>query len=158
MAARGVIDLRRHCGRGAAALFCESACYLPRAQRVLVESVFRDGHSMLQIARLHAHAEHGAGAGPPDAVRVTARRLARSLKTIVRRITSPLFVFVSSRLERAAELGDCDAWPPERRRIGEMVVLHGVPVQHAAGVLGVSIHRVRAHLHAIEAMHQGAGL
>jgi len=157
LAPRGVIDLRRHTGLDTAKLLCERARHLERAERVLVESVFRDGHSLFQIARLHAAASEPGGAQEtPEALRIIARRLGRSLKLVIRRMTSPLFVFVASRVERSGLIGDSPAWPAERRRVGELVVLHGHTLTHAARELKIPFHSARAHLRAIEAMYAGA--
>ena len=155
-----VIDLRRHTGLDTATVLCQRARHLVHAERVLVESVFRDGHSLYQLAQMHVAADRSssdaANTSPKDRVRITARRLGRNLKRAVRRMTSPLFVFVAARLERAEMLGDSAAWPTERRRVGELVVLHGKTVTAAARTLGIGLHRARAHLRAIEAMHAGA--
>lgn len=148
LAARRVVDLRRRNDPNAAALLCERARHLPRAERALIESVYRDGRSLSELA--------GVPGVSAEQARIGARRLARRIKAIVRRMTSPLFVFVVSRLERAAELGATDAWPPPRRRVAELVVLHGESVKSAARSSGLTVHAARAHLRAIEAMCAGA--
>lgn len=150
------VDLRRKADRGLTTLLCERARHLDRGERTLVESVFRDGRSLLDIARLRASTDGAAGRTDGPEVRVAARRLARLLKAIVRRLVSPLFVFVASALDRAEVRGDSPAWPPERRQIATLVVLRGVSVRRAARRLGIGLHAARAHARAVEAMYTGA--
>ncbi len=133
---------------------CERARHLSRVERTLIESVYRDGRSLRELARVAAATD----SVPKDTaeVRNGARCLARRVKAIVRRMTSPLFVFVSSHIERAAEFGATGAWPPDRCRVAELVVLHGESVESAARSTGLKVHAARDHLRAIEAMRSGA--
>ena len=151
---RGVIDFRRHAGRDVAALLCERAAYLVPADRTLVEGVFRDGHTLFELARLLPPAD--APGVPRATVELVARRLARHLKSVIRRVMSPLFAFVAARVDRARAVGDSDAWPLERRRIAEAIVLHGLSVRDTAALLATNTHRVREHRRAVEAMFAGA--
>jgi len=154
LAREGIVDLRRYADPDLAALLCERARHLSRADRALIECVFRDGRSLSEVARLRAPGDDQTV--KIESVRLEARRLARRLKAIVRRMTSPLFVFVALRLERVAEMGATGAWPVERCRVAKRVLLHGEPVLGVAASMGLKAHVVRAHLRAVEALHAGA--
>jgi len=126
------LDLRRRDRQDAARRISSLADWLPPADAALLHAVYSAGQSVTELARI-------AGLSPP-ALRRRVRRLAA-------RVLSEKFLFV------ARHLG---GWPPTRRRVARLCVLEGVSMREAARRLGLSLHTVRKHCHAIDALFEAA--
>jgi len=105
--------------------------WLDPPDRAIIEAIYREGITTAELAR-----RLGAD------VRVLRRRRRR----LVARMLCPLFAFVA--LNR-------DAWGPTRRRVATACVLQGRSLRQATRSLGLSLHTVRRHLAAVEAMCEG---
>ncbi len=115
-------DLRRRSRADVAQRILLRAAHLPDRDRALLESLYRDGMSAKDLARLARI--------PPRALRLRVHRL-------VRRLSSPRFAFV---------LVHAPHWPPLRRRVAELHILEGRSIRSTAALLGITLHQVRAHL------------
>lgn len=105
---------------------------LPTGDRVLVEAIYRDGRSAVEVAAL---------------VREPARLVRKRVRRIVRRALTERFAFVAL---HAAQ------WPTDRRRVAEACVLAGHSMRDAARSLGLTLHQVRRQWGAIETLFQSA--
>ncbi len=123
-------DLRRKRRREVIERVVERAELLSPADRALILAYYRDEQSALDIARLAC-----------EPVRAVRRRLRR----VVQRVLSPRFQFVASRRR---------SWPPTRRRVASACVLEGFTLREASRRLGLSLHSVRRHHDAIQAMFE----
>lgn len=104
--------------------------WLPAADRVLVEAVFRDGRSAAELARLTG-----------DEPRTVRRRIKR---TVERALSARLAFVVAQRA----------SWAPTRRRVAEAIVVQGNSMREASRRLGLSYHTVRRHADAIDALYR----
>lgn len=102
---------------------------LPDRDRLLVESIYRDGRSAVEVSRLM---------GAPT------RTVRRRVRRIVARVLSDRFVFV---------LSQRDAWPVACRRVADACFIEGRSLREAAEDLRLSLHQVRRHWVGIEAMY-----
>ncbi len=123
-------DLRRKQRREVVERVVERAELLTPGDRALVLAYFRDQQHASDIARL---------AGEP------VRAMRRRLRKLVERVLSPRFQFVASRRL---------AWPPTRRRVACSCVLEGYTLRETSRRLGLSLHSVRRHHDAIQAMFE----
>lgn len=123
-------DLRRRRRRELCDQVLARAAWLEPSDRALLEAVYRDGRSAVELAQL-------TGDNP--------RTLRRRIRRLVRRVLGPEFAFVAGRRER---------WTSSRRRVAEACILHGQSMRTAASELGVSLHTVRRHLAAIRAQYE----
>lgn len=123
-----VCDLRRRKRREQVERLLERAAWLPAGERELVETVYRDGRSVAELAR-------AAGTDP--------RRLSRRLRQAVRRMLSDEFAYVARHRER---------WPASRRRVATATCLHGLSMREASETLGMSLHTVRRHHQAVRTL------
>ncbi|GJM19230.1 MAG: hypothetical protein DHS20C14_14430 [Phycisphaeraceae bacterium] len=121
-------DLRRRRAGAWVDRVLDRSAWLPPSERTLVESVFRDGRTAVEIARLS---------------NADARRVRRRIRRAVDRAMSPRLAFVMT--SRAA-------WSPTRRRIADLLVIEGLSMRGASDRLGVSYHTVRRHKDAIDAL------
>jgi len=121
-------DLRRSRRREVVERIVEGAEFVAPGDRALVLAYYRDEQSVSDIARL---------AGEP--VRALRRRLRRTVK----RVLSPRFAFVAARQE---------SWTASRRRVVRACVLEGRTLREASERLGLSLHTVRRHHSAMQAM------
>lgn len=103
---------------------------LPTRERALLEAMFQDGRSAVQIAALTGE---------------DARAVRRQIRQVVARVLSPKFAFV---------MRHCGTWPASRRRVGEACVMWGFSVRIAARELGMTLHAVRRQLDAIQALFE----
>ena len=129
-------DLRRKRRRELVERLVERAELVGPPDRALVLAYYRDGQSAADIARL---------AGEP------VRSLRRRLRRVVQRMLSPRFEFVAAHRH---------TWTPTRRRVAGACVLEGRTLRDTAERLGLSLHCVRRHHDAIQAMFEaeaGAG-
>lgn len=110
---------------------------LPQEERELINAVFRNGTSVVRLAKL---------SGRPS----EARRLRRRIRLIVERALSDGFAGMARSLSRG-EAGD---WPRTRKRVGELLYIEGKTLRQAAVELRRSVHWVRAHRAALEAIFE----
>ncbi|MEZ6242702.1 MAG: hypothetical protein R3B57_06625 [Phycisphaerales bacterium] len=108
----------------------ERSDLLSPADRALVHAHYRDGRSVVEIARL--------GGGSP-------RSLRRRLKRVVERELDPLFAFVARRR---------GSWSGTRRRVATSLVLEGRSMRETGERLGLSLHTVRRHHDAVRALFE----
>ncbi len=123
-------DLRRRRRRDLVERIVERADLLAPADRALVHAHYRDGRSVVEIARLRG--------GSP-------RSLRRRLKRLVERELDPLFAFVARR--RAS-------WSHTRRRVATSLMLEGRSMRETGQRLGLSLHTVRRHHDAVRALYE----
>lgn len=127
-------DLRRRTRREHAELLTERAAWIPAPDRELVEAVYREGHSVASYVRAH----RGLGFE-----RWTERSARRRLRRLVERLASPRFAFV---------IAARTSWPIARRRVAMAVVVQGKTLRDTARTLGLSLHVVRRHIDAVDAL------
>lgn len=108
-----VLTLARHVGRG---------------ERMLVEAVLRDGHT------LHAMAEM-SGERP--------RALRRRYRRVVQRLIQHRFAFVAAHAR---------TWPDRRRLVGTLHILRGRTIRETARHLGLTEHATRRELSVIDGL------
>lgn len=118
-------DLRRRHARREIERVVENAAALPDPDRILIETVYRDGRSVADVARLSGD--------DPGALR-------RRVRALVRRVMSPEFAYVIARRHLFA---------PQRRVVADSVILRGRTMRETARAMGVSLHVVRRHREAI---------
>ena len=157
-------SIGRRGGRGGrgdrryAEMLVERAAWIPAGDRTLVEAVHGEGLSVVAFVRrcLDRGVEPVAGsafAGPKEdgsAVRTGDRDLdawsriaRRRLRRLETRLASDRFAFVIARR---------NSWATTRRRVAVTCVLHGRSLRQASRELGISLHTVRRHVEAVEAM------
>lgn len=123
-------DLRRRHRREVVDRLLDGAAHLPDDERALLEAVYRDGRSAKELAAL--------GRAPERAMR-------RRIKRLTVRVLDPRFHFVARRL---------GAWSPTRRRVAQACVLGGRSLREAADELALSLHTVRRHHDAVNALYE----
>lgn len=106
------------------------AQHLPSNDAAFIRALYVDGLSASKLARLQGT--------DPRAIRRRARR-------ILRRMNSPLFIYVVREMHN---------WSRARRATAEASVLAGRGVRAAALETGLSLHVVRRHLEVIRAMSE----
>ncbi len=156
-----VTDLRRRRREESAEEIVRSAQYLPSGERVLIESVFRDGRRVSDMARLIAgpgRPTEGQGDGMTGC---RARALRARVRRLVRRMLTPEYRAVArwmaiEKLSPGAAGGARGLGGALRRRVAVACFLHGLPIREAARELGLSLHTVRRHRDAVAAMAQVA--
>jgi transposase-like protein len=126
----GRLDLRRRCEREQAERVLGRASFLPRRDELLLRAVLEDGIAVVELARL-------AGVCP--------RAMRGRVKRLLRRMSTPRFVFV------AARIGE---WTSTRRRVAEAYFLHGLSMREVESRLGLSRHQIRFHRDAVEVLFQ----
>ncbi|MEM1330393.1 MAG: hypothetical protein AAGG07_07515 [Planctomycetota bacterium] len=125
-------DLRRRRRADTARRLVELADPLPEHERALVRHVFDQGRPVTELAAL---------LGEP------VRRVRLRIRKLVDRLTDPRFSFV---LARSRD------WPSSRRSIAEACFVRGESMREASDRLGMSLHTVRRHRDAVEAMFEAA--
>ena len=141
----------RSARRRLARIFVERAAWLRPADRALVEACHGEGLSVAAFVRRCVvrgvdplpgrTLEAGTLAETTDTlVRVVRRRLRR----VERRLASDRCAFVIAR---------GSSWPSTRRRVAVTCVVQGCSMREAVTELGLSLHTVRRHLHAVEALY-----
>lgn len=123
-----LVDLRRRDSRRCGADYVAAAAWLEADEAALVRAIFDQGVTLADAARL-------AG----TSTRTTSARLRR----IVRRITSPKFLYV---LRHRA------TWPAARARVGMVCIVNGRSAREAARRLSISMHQARRELALIGAL------
>ncbi len=125
-------DLRRRRQGAWVDRVLDRAEWLPADERTLIESVFRDGRTAVEVAHLTRE--------DPRAVRRRVRR------AVDRAMSDRLAFVVRAR----------GSWSPTRRRVADLTVIEGVSMRAASERLGLSYHTVRRHREAIEALYSAA--
>ncbi len=125
-------DLRRKHEASLSDSLVRRAHWLDPKDRELVLAMFRDGRSALSIARL---------------LEQDPRMVRRRLKRLARRLQDPRVAYVVAHQAQ---------WAPGRRRVARRLYIAGLSMREVASELGVSLHCVRKHRDAIEAMWLGA--
>jgi len=97
--------------------------------RDLIRAVFADGMPVSTLARL-------TGVDP--------RGLRRRVRALARRVLSDRFVFV---------LRSRSGWPATRRRVATACVLQGRSLRATARHLRLTLHAVRRHMDAVNALY-----
>lgn len=121
-------DLRRSPSREALEVIVHrSGCLLPEDQAIM-DACYSRGMQVSEIARLKG---------------IDARVVQRRIKRLSARVISAEFAFV---------LSQENSWPPTRRRVARAVIIEGRTIRAAAKALGLSLHRVREHVHLIHAL------
>lgn len=147
---------RRRGDRRYAEMLVERAGWIPSGDRALVEAVHGEGLSVVAYVRrclergvipVEGTTFDGAAVGRRgqrdlDAWSRIARRRLRRLNS---RLASDRFAFVIARR---------NTWPTTRRRVAVACVLHGDSLRQASRGLGLSLHTVRRHVEAIDAMYE----
>ena len=127
-------DLRRTHRREVVDHILETSQHLEQGDRALIAAIYGAGQSATDLARVFQE---------------DARCVRRRVHRTVRRMLSPMFVFVTRR---------GPAWPPTRRRVAEAIFLHGKSMRQAARALGVTLHVVRRHCLAVQSMLEAEAL
>lgn len=140
------VDLRRdRCHRQVDRILARCV-WLDPADRVLLESVFRDHKPVAAIARMMGV--------DPRTLRLRVRRL-------VRRVLSPQYMRVVASIDRRAPLPPRSpsaprirrsAWSHQRQRVAEECLINGRSIREAARALHLSLHTVRSHRDAAQAV------
>lgn len=125
-------DLRRRRQAALVEKVLRLATSLPSEDRALLESIYREGRTAVQVSHL---------------TRQPARTIRRRVRRIVHRMVSPEFAFVALHRER---------WPVSRRRIADACVLEGLSMCQAADRLRVSFHNVRRHMEVLAGLFEAA--
>jgi len=125
-------DLRRRHARSMIERLVEMAGALPKSDRVLIETLYRDGRSASELAAIRGE---------------DARAIRRRVRRLVRRVLSPEFRFVAMHKHE---------WPRTRRAVAEICVIEGRSLRDAAASLGTSLHAVRRHRDTIAALSDDA--
>ena len=99
--------------------------HLPPDELALVRGIYERGMTLVDLAR---------------AASLSRQRLRTRLNRALDRLADPAFRYVLERQQR---------WPPARRDIARLVVLHGRTWRAAAAALGVSLHQVRREIERI---------
>ena len=118
-------DLRRRHNTHMTDSIVTRAQHLAGQDRDLVISMYRDGYSAAQIARL----------GNLD-----PRQVRRRIKLALNRMTTPLFIFVITHKSN---------WSPTRRKIAKSLFQSGNSIRQTATQLNLKVHQVRRHRTAI---------
>lgn len=125
------LDLRRRARLDRNEMILARVGWLTEQDRAVLEGVFRTGQTVRELARL---------------LGVSERKLGRRVHRLVERVLSDRFAFVMRHHGR---------WSPARRRVAVACVLEGRSVRAARGDLGLSMHTIRGHLAAVDAMLEG---
>lgn len=138
-ARRGHIHLEPH--------ILARAAWLPAPDHALLTSYYDAGLTIQRIAHMLDL--------PP---RTTARRV----RILAERISSPRFLAVAQAAHPDPELRalfgppDPDLWPPTRRRVADAIHIRGLNMRSCARELRLSLHTVRRHNDAINAILNAA--
>lgn len=137
------VDLRRAHRRGHVETMITRAesAPIPPEELSLLRAAYVDGRTAIEIASIAL----AASASAPPTRAPSSRAVRRRLRTIARRVTSPLFLFV---------LRHRDTWPPARRKVANACVLQGLSLRETARMLGLSLYNVRRHHGAILALFE----
>ena len=121
---------RRRAGTGSHALILKAAQALPPADRALLQSVYADGRSAAEVARLR---------------NVPERRISYHVRRLTRLVLSPEYAFVLEHRRR---------WSRNRARIATDCFIRGRSIREAARLSRISYHAALQHYHAVLALMQ----
>lgn len=119
------LDLRRRRQEGDIDVLLRRAEALPKQDRLVLQSILRDGKSSVLVAGL---------------LETKPRAIRRRTKRLIARLVSHEFLFV---------LRESATWPPTRRRVAEACVVEGKSARQASTDLRITFHSVRRHLETI---------
>lgn len=125
-------DLRRRFRAEQVDLVLRRATDLATPDRLLLESMLRDGYTTKRLASLSSQ---------------SVRTLRRRAKRLIQRLASPEFMFV---------VRHRDAWPTTRRRVADACIVEGRSMKLAARTLRLSFHSVRRQMETIAGLFEGA--
>lgn len=116
------------------------AKFLPEDDAALILAVYRDGVMLKQIAAM---------------MRRPASSVGHRVRMLVARLSSPRFGWCVRQLERQASrlAPPTESWCLDRQRVATLRILHGRPLREIARRAGLSVHHVRRHLAAIDAIY-----
>lgn len=121
-------DRRRRTTREFAEMVVSRSEWLLPADRALIRAVYEDDRPAAEAARL-------CGVRP-DSIR-------RRMKTLIARMTTPAYALVAT---------GRGSWPPKMRKVATACFLHGLTMRAAAEELEMSLHDVRRHRDAVQAL------
>lgn len=119
------------------------ARWLPPADTALLEAYYADGLTIRRIAEML-----------DDSPRAVSRRL----RILVERIHCPRFLAVARAAHPDPELRrlfgepDPNLWTPTRKRVADAIYIRGLNMRVASRHLHLSLHTVRRHIDAINAI------
>ena len=122
------VDLRRRRRRSDIDALLAMAAHLPPEDAALVRAVFGQGMRASELAAVRHE---------------SARAVRRRVRSVAKRALSPRFRVV---------VRDRGAWGPTRRRVADACVLQGMSMRAAAASQRLTLHSVRRHLDAINAL------
>lgn len=126
------LDLRRKRDSSLSSRLVRRAHWLEPEDRELILAVFDRGQSARSIGTICNQ--------PPRTVR-------RRIKSLAERLCDPRVAYV---------VAHRNAWGSSRKRIAHELFIRGRSMRQVSGLLGVSLHCVRKHRDAIEAMVHAA--
>lgn len=124
------VDLRRRSLRDHAETIVVRAEHLLPDDRALLQAVFRDGMTAIDLARV-------TGTAP--------RALRRRIRLLAGRVLTARYAYVMRHREH---------WPATRRRVATACVLQGRSLRAAAAHLRLTLHVVRRHMDAVNALYE----
>ncbi len=125
------------------------ARWLDPDDAALLRAVYEQARPVAEIARL---------------LDVDPRSVRRRVRILSERVLHPRFLVAARVVRPDADLRrlvpepDPAAWPPNRRRVAEAMVIRGLNMRDASIALGLSLHTVRRHIDAIHALADAAPL
>jgi hypothetical protein len=162
-------DLRRAHARETSDHLLSLAHHLTPESKALIEAVYLHGHTAVELAASQSRARDHVASGPAQRQSVhrgettdtrtgadqaehpelTLERAARSMRArirrLVRRMLRPEFGYVAHQIH---------TWTPTRQRVARACILHGMPIRAASITLNLSLHTIRRHLDAVQAMYE----
>lgn len=119
---------RHHGYRGSLEAAMRRAEHLDAVDRLLLEQVFVHGVTITDLARFRGERRE---------------RLGRRVASLMRRIGSPMFVYVA---------GHLDLLPSPARRAADLFYLKGRSLRDIARETGMTLHHVREHIRMVRAL------
>lgn len=115
------------------------SAFLPEDDAALVRAVYRDGLEVKVAAAL---------------IRRPVSSVSHRLRRLVARMSSPRFAWCLRQLERQASgrAAPHEAWNADRQRVATLCLLQGRTLRDTARRTALSVHHVRRHLAALEAL------
>ncbi len=122
------LDLRRRVEAQASGQLTRRAHWLDPEDRELILAMFDRGQSAASIASIS---------------RCSPRLVRRRIKQLVQRLNDPRVAYVVAHHR---------GWPKARSRVARSLYIRGLSMREASEALGLTLHCVRKHRDAIEAM------
>lgn len=126
------LDFRRRREGELSTMVVRRAHWLRGRDREIAISFFQRGMHATEIASM---------------MRMNARHVRKRIKQIVLRLRDPRCAYV---------VAHASGWSPRRRQIGEDLYIHGHSMRRISEQRGLSLHAVRKHRDAIDAMAMAA--